>query len=104
MSKGMNEEQKSRTREYLQNFKENNGGCIICRKPISDFYFTPAEDNSHIELRMYGSCYGHSMLSNSDQLLEQAVAELLPKLQETVDKPVLKIVSFNVDGEDLKYA
>jgi len=101
----MNEGQKVRTRMYLDDFKRKNGGCVICGRKINDYYFTPAETDGHPELRMYGSCTGHSMLSNSDQLLEEAVTNLLPTVSDGGEgKPTLVIVSFNTDGEDLKYA
>lgn len=105
MSKGMSEGQKARTRMYLDEFKNKNGGCVICGRKISDYYFTPAESDGHPELRMYGSCAGHSMLSNSDEILEQAVTDLLPTMtEENAGKPVLVVVLFNQDGEELKYA
>ncbi len=104
MSKGMTEGQKVRTRMYLDEFKEGNGGCVICGRKVSDYYFTPAETDEKAELRMYGSCAGHSMLSNSDELLDQAVADLLPVAGEKSGKPHLMVVVFNQDGEDLKYA
>lgn len=110
MSQGMTEGQKARTRLYLDEFKENNGGCILCGRKVSDYYFTPAETDGHPELRMYGSCAGHSMLSNSDELLEEAVQQLLLQshtvnsADEIQGKPVLEVVVFQKDGEDLKYA
>ena len=106
MSLGMNEGQKARTRVYLDDFQKNNGGCLLCKKKITDFSFIPGNTpEGKIQLRIYGACTAHSQLSNVDELLEKKVEENLPKLVESQEfhKPILVEITFNDNGETLKY-
>lgn len=100
---GMSEGQKLRTRMYLDNFKAKNGGCVICKKPISDFYFDPIQDGECNGLQMYGACVGHVMLSNSDDLIAKALKKLELSEKET-ENPRMVFVTFNEKDETIKYA
>jgi hypothetical protein len=106
MAKGMNEGQKVRTRAYLDEFKDKCAGCVICgRKVTGDYYFDPnVSDNGTTQLFVYASCAGHAMVSNSDDLLAEAVNGLRTAVTDEADEPVLMIVSFLPSGEEVKYA
>ena len=104
-SKGMSDEQKQRLRNYMDDFKNNNAGCVICQRKASEFHTMPEIVDGHIELYLYGACIGHTMISNSDAVLEAAVGKLKSDL--LADKPAnprLVSVTYDVDREELRYA
>ena len=42
---------------YLDDFQKSNGGCLLCKKKISDFSFIPANTpEGKIQLRIYSAC------------------------------------------------
>jgi hypothetical protein len=72
-----------------------------------EFFTTPEVEDGHIELSLYGVCTPHTMLSNSDALIEKAVKTLKSQAQD--EKPAkvnLLVVTYNINGaaEELKYA
>jgi hypothetical protein len=103
-SYGMNEGQKARTRVYLDDFKKNNGGCLLCQKKIAEYSFMPASADGKIQLQIYGLCLSHARHSDADELAEQEVAKILPIVQEgEINKPIFVEITFNPNGETLKF-
>lgn len=103
----MNEGQKARTRTYLDEFKQKNGGCILCQRKISDYVCNPdVSEDGKVSLLIYGCCEYHNMISNSDRLIEEKVVELRTTA-EAKDDPanvILMVVKYEDNGEEICYA
>lgn len=104
--KGMSNAQKDRLRSYLDKFKKNNGGCILCQKKIDEqgYYYVPSEFQGTLELHVYGSCAAHTMLIESEEKMAMEVVRKRPEYKPEHPKPVLMTVVYGKDAEDVLYA
>ncbi len=101
---GMTNEQKERLRGLLDNFKTNNGGCILCGKKIDQHFCVPSEFQGLLELHMYGACHGHTMLIESEAKMEAEVVRLRDEYKKNMDKPKLMTVVYGKGEEEVKFA
>ena len=93
-AKGMKPEQKKRLARCMDNFRETNGGCLLCKGEAKSVEFSAYPDITaeRARLFLYGLCKNHAKQQGSDSKAEQIMMKEADTAAETTHEKALMVM------------